>query len=774
MIPKNVKEFLIDECELTEEEIKEQEWWLKEHLHEISKYGLCPIYLSSLEPYKDFIKKYKKPPAILEDDEPKWEYALVLPMKKEYSARAGWTLEHAFREFLQNALDGAEEIGYTVDYVKVQYKDGLLYIENPSKKLLMKHMELGGSEKPCWARGRYGEGLDVASAWIVNTGGTVYILSHDVAYRFIGKHGRIVLLLGSIDYIGDKTVVIIYHKDAHKMEKSVNKILPTSPVVYERRFGGYTTVLVNGELKTVYCDYPAPNRILEKSEELARLYNRNIFVNYFWTFYGEDAMFDYDLWWFTVQRDRHHIGDISELNANISRLYQDIAHNVLAYGKNAEKEYRILKRFLDEHFRAKRTTDGIYFMHSGECVEYQIFERSPVIRGALTKVLMDEIAKYIGEGALEKVGFIIPDQAVMIRDYLYMGYYPVVVKNYKLFNLSSLDTLINRETEKTRESIEDARISFWDYLTGKIAKWWYKRYSPYTIYLANKLLNYLEVIISADGYEPLEYFRDTIFFAEFDTIEELRKERETGKLTIGFHDPKTNNIYFGVDRLIDKARKHHTSDVMFDLAFEEWTHFETGYSDNTADFEKALIKKTREFAQTIARDKETALLQVMADNGLFHNVRDQLQSLTDLLKYLTTYTDKPKFFDKYYGEVRLEYAYEYREDAIFMCYAEVVVDTNNIPLVNGLSPLAILYKDQDTTALRFILPEDYEKSPLIARYLGYLLTGNSNGLIKYINEKRFKHLGRTTREINDYHIVLILDDSIVVLDKNGKEVCRCL
>ena len=785
MLPKDVVEYLKKECKYTDEAIKEKEDWLKEHLDYIRKYGMCPVHVQFLEPYEDFVRIFGEPPAILGDEEPEWKFAIILMMREEYGARAEWTLEMAFREFLQNALDGAEEVGRSTDEVRIKYEDGLLYIENPSKKLLVKHLELGGSEKPCWSRGRYGEGLNVASSWIVNTGGTVYIFTHDVAYRIIEVEGRLAVLVADIPHIGNMTRVIIHHKDASKMKGLVSKLMPN-----------FDRVLYEVMLSSSDCPHDMPNRILGKSEQMAKIYHRDMLVNYAKTAYGKDALFDYDLWWFTVSRDRANIADMWEFGANLKNVYKELTTKLkkklddynwehLVPEIEETKEYKLLKKIVDECLMGVLTAEGTYFMYAGDYLEHDILRGSDEdVKRVFTYVLKDKIAKTVGKAKLGKVGFAVGITASRIRDYLYMGYVPVVFQvDPSITTLPSIDELISGECRDVSRTIKDIRVPLSDYT--KVWNDWFMKYGAYTMYLANRVKNHSYVILMSEYPETTirdNLFKKHIFFAEFSKTR-LKDEEETEKRTIGFYDPKTDAVYYGIDRLAFKAcDRFCDSNTMFDLAFEEIVHYETGYSDNTARFEKALIKYAREFTRELAVDSRMQAYYLMSENGLFHDVATQLDGIIKLLNvphqvklYEKAEGELEKFVEKLLDTYVSVYSvYEDYESPWLEIQSTIdayeLVTLETVARIPTLSPIAVVGIANRLSVI-FVEPDDSKESKIIQSYIGYLITGRQDYLKELI--KNIKDIIDKTKEVlENYYIVLVLSDELVVFDDKGKEVER--
>jgi len=112
-----------------------------------------------------------------------WDLIQFSGMSVSYVANRGWDGWMALREFIQNALDAEDVPEGKIDLnVNLQYgiaSDGkpIIMIENPHGEIPYNAMILGVSEKPCWARGRFGEGLKLGMAWFASTYATpIHIL----------------------------------------------------------------------------------------------------------------------------------------------------------------------------------------------------------------------------------------------------------------------------------------------------------------------------------------------------------------------------------------------------------------------------------------------------------------------------------------------------------------------------------------------------------------------------------------------------------------------
>ncbi len=757
-VPKDVKEFLINNCRYTEDMIKARSEWLKDKAEFIRKYGICPVYLQYIEPYERFVEIFGEPQKYLFDDEPEWKFVIATMMSQEYGKRADWDIIAAVREYVQNALDGAEEVGKSVDDVVIEYKDGYLLVENPSKKLLVKHLELGGSEKPCWSRGRFGEGLNVAGSWIVDTGGTVYIKSHDVAYRLISVEGRLMILVADIPNIGAKTQTIIFHPKAKDMLKVIDRILPRSEPIY---------VVYSASLE---CPNDMPNRILVKTEDEAVVYHRNMFVNYTKVLYGKDAVYDYDLWWFNVVRDRSRLASAWEFRNNVRDVLSEVAEKLKIEFQNIgwnlpndsiknTKEYQIFKGIIDKCLTTVRSSNGVYFLFEGDFLELDAIENmmSSDIN-VFTHVLLNEIAQYISEDALSRVGSAVGVSAARVRDYLYMGYVPIIFTNRNpstITTLESIDTMIIDQHRRTAKSVQDVAIPLSEY--HKLLQKLLLEVGSDGIYILNTLYNYASVVANAIMVGEYD-LKKTFYLANFN-------EANVKKSTIAFYDPTSDKIFFGYDRVIKYVKKYGDPDLTFDIVFEEAVHKLSGASDNTAEFEKALIYYSRNLAQRVLSGYSAQYYN--ASNGLFFDVFDQINRIQLTLSPLND------IWSDVFGVSAIPYVaiYEYKVPIALNSYQATSSMDEAFYMPNiRYSPIAFIVVKDRSIEITFVTDNKYDDIRIIDPYFRYVINKDKselNTLVRNLESILEDEIKEAEAKGHDYYYLIFDLDSYVIY-KKGK------
>jgi len=270
------------------------------NLEELSKrFELTELDIEFSMPYTKFSKliKHSKLPK-----EPNWLLAIKYFIEIRAAALRRWTDFMAIREFIQNALDEADRFNAKPE---IKTEPNKLVISNPSKKLLPKHLKIGGSEKECWERGRYGEGLKVAAMHLLPKS-QIYIYSHDNAYRFLTDGKDLYLLIGTIPNIGEKTIVEIYNPP----RIDIKEMIYSEPTFVEASY------------KTPSCPVEKPSKI---KKEPNKLYVRDIYVNTLKELTGFSSLYTYNLWWVTLSEDRTHVTSTDELLSAIATLIDNLS-----------------------------------------------------------------------------------------------------------------------------------------------------------------------------------------------------------------------------------------------------------------------------------------------------------------------------------------------------------------------------------------------------------------------------------------------------------------
>lgn len=729
---------LIDRCGLTEEDLKNPYLVadIEENLDLMDFYGLCPVHLDNLSTYEHFVRKFGEPYPYLGDKEPIWEYVITFTAKDQYAKITDWTIEMAFREVLQNALDGANELGYTSDDVVVNYdeKRGLLVVENPSKRLSYEHMVFGGSEKPCWSRGRYGEGLKVAASFFTKRGGTIYVISHDVAFRFISLQKYIVLLLGRArERLYGRTAVYIHDRDAKKLSKLVDKIL-----FKERGRDFVYRSMINGS--SYGCAYDAKCAVASKVSDLGVLYVRDMFVNDFKEIVGVDSIFDYNLWWIDLSRDRIHV-------TSTYRLYEQVA-KVLSNLSKKDME-KVVDEIINKCAGLGLSSGGVFVEFGGDWLELRAISDNYYHTYEFRKVLTDRLIKRFNLNP-SFVGY--DTSASWVDKALYLGYTPVIYTSPTTnppFVLPSLFDLIKEHAKKSAEQLKEHRFTLED-LDKDLMETIISEYGAKTLKWLISALGFVKMFELVFSH-MCKIDMDKVYFTTFDDKPSISKR------TIARYDHEENSIYFGIDRIAKWKYKHRP----FDVAAEECIHALSEAGDVSAEFEKYLIRYLNDYFTYVARNPDYTVKHNMAKSGFYKYLLDE--DYRDVLNRVLGIKSKARRIDTLYTQ---SYSSAYAYPGIFPSSYSYNGTWDSLALVSshvGIPPVFLV----DDKKERLLFFNWFSESALTMYYLE-----EWDALARYVKDTLTKTISKDRSQgwIRNSHI-FILDSMVdLVCGKDFEEV----
>ena len=203
----------------------------------------------------------------------------------------------SIRELLQNALDEEEMMKGRTD-VRIGQDIHGTWIADSGRGITVEALRIGGSDKECWMRGYYGEGLKLAASYLTLNRVPVYLFTGQMVFRFIalprdGQNPGIFILLGrSREAIkGTKILLFGYKADQEFMKKMVrfwNKDLETKLIIEER----FASEDCPREMPSAIFDFPN------------QLYIRNMYAGEMSEVSRRKSLFSYDLWWFRFDVSR--------------------------------------------------------------------------------------------------------------------------------------------------------------------------------------------------------------------------------------------------------------------------------------------------------------------------------------------------------------------------------------------------------------------------------------------------------------------------------------
>jgi len=263
-----------------------------------------------------FIRNYVK----------QWDLIQFSGMSVSYVANRGWDGWMALREFIQNALDAEDVPEGKIDLdVNLQYgtaNDGkpIIRIENPHGEIPYNAMILGVSEKPCWARGRFGEGLKLGMAWFASTYATPYIFSKYYAFKAVLINNNVYFLLG-LSRTYDRNVVLIYNSAVKP---------PQDAIVNPSRMPVVQAFRMDDKIFGGSCGQKRPFYIYSKPRIGApgKLYSSQILVNDMVNITHHNSLYSYDIPYIRLTPDRNSVQSGYELSRVVSL---SLSHESVAY-----------------------------------------------------------------------------------------------------------------------------------------------------------------------------------------------------------------------------------------------------------------------------------------------------------------------------------------------------------------------------------------------------------------------------------------------------------
>jgi len=269
------------------------------------KYGFPKEYQIYVTPIHELTqkiseedKKVLKDPQKLIPNIIQYDGMISLNISKEYIQKRGFNEFKAIREILQNSLDETELSTGNPDVTIRTAEIGTWIIDN-GRGLDGNAFIIGSSEKECWMRGYYGEGLKLAIGFFLLKGYGVYIFSNKKVFKPVflpAKKERawLNILLGESTYSekGTKILIADYKAD----EKMLKEIISFKNSDIKDKI--VDKIVMKGK----DCDYEKPLTIYDHPN---LLYMRNLLVGKANEVTKRKAFFTYDIWWFRLDVSRN-------------------------------------------------------------------------------------------------------------------------------------------------------------------------------------------------------------------------------------------------------------------------------------------------------------------------------------------------------------------------------------------------------------------------------------------------------------------------------------
>jgi len=255
-----------------------------------------------------FVEHCEEIPYALADMIDHFDLVWVLSVESSYAEKRRWNDFISFREFLQNALDSMHEsVGYENIKVDVTVNEFGTWVMDGGKGLDYTAFLLGGKDKKCYLRGRYGEGLKVASLWFASRKHDIYIFTHDNVFKcWYPEAGLLTVVFGKNKKYVHGTWILItdYKVPSEDLRKLYYKL-------------GDFRVVFRHDTEHSDCPYKMPNLVLEPGD---CLYVRDIYVNKISEMFGTPSYFSYNLWWVDLEPNRVQVQSTWELQKEMAGL----------------------------------------------------------------------------------------------------------------------------------------------------------------------------------------------------------------------------------------------------------------------------------------------------------------------------------------------------------------------------------------------------------------------------------------------------------------------
>jgi hypothetical protein len=153
------------------------------------KYGFPSEYQIYVTPIQELAEKInEEDKAALKDSQTlltntiQYDGMVSLNISKEYIKKRGFSELKALREIIQNSLDETE-LSTGVPDVTIKIDETGTWIIDKGRGLTGNAFIIGSSEKQCWMRGYYGEGLKLALGFFLSEDYSVYIFSDKKVFK---------------------------------------------------------------------------------------------------------------------------------------------------------------------------------------------------------------------------------------------------------------------------------------------------------------------------------------------------------------------------------------------------------------------------------------------------------------------------------------------------------------------------------------------------------------------------------------------------------------
>jgi len=246
-------------------------------------------------------------------------------LSREYVDKREFDLFVSIRELLQNALD-EEELTTGDTQVQIEVDNLGTWIRDRGRGIRVEGLRMGESNKECWMRGYFGEGLKLAASYLTLNNIPVYLFTKRMVLRFVvlpkdARNPGIFILLGRAreEVQGTKVLLSGYKADMKFMRKIVR--------FWNDDLKG--KLIVEEQFASKDCPKEMPSAIFDFPD---LLYIRNMYVGPMSQVTKRRALLSYDLWWVRLDVSR------KLMTQTMPNVFLGIAH-MLECSENARKRF---------------------------------------------------------------------------------------------------------------------------------------------------------------------------------------------------------------------------------------------------------------------------------------------------------------------------------------------------------------------------------------------------------------------------------------------------
>jgi len=246
-------------------------------------------------------------------------------LSKDYIDKREFNLFISLRELIQNALDEEELISGKAN-AQIEQDSLGTWIMDRGRGITLEALRMGESNKECWMRGYYGEGLKLAASYLTLNQVPVYIFTKGMVFRFSvlprdTKNPGIFILMGEAkeEVKGTRILLAGYRPDSGFIEKMVrfwNSELENK-LVAEVTFSSRD------------CPKEMPSAIFDFPN---LIYIRNMYVGEMSQALKRKSLLSYDLWWVRLDVSR------KLMTQTTPQLFLEIA-KLLELSRNARRKF---------------------------------------------------------------------------------------------------------------------------------------------------------------------------------------------------------------------------------------------------------------------------------------------------------------------------------------------------------------------------------------------------------------------------------------------------